>query len=73
MWPGPENTNYMKANGTMLLDGRSSSMNGYIDFPIGNLKKVNVTLKSKPISNSNDEGIAEVFYVSDKKVVLFEK
>lgn len=73
LWPGSKNENYLDANGIITLNGLESQIKGYIDFPLINLKNVDVSLKSIPIQDIENGGIATLYCMSNNQVLLSEK
>lgn len=72
LWPGPENSSYLNANGEMVLDGLLSHMRGDIDFPAANLINLHTTVKSEPNPEMKDGGIASVRCISNGQTLLSE-
>lgn len=73
LWPGPQDNNYLNADGTMVLNGRDSYLRGNIDFPSANLANVQVSIESDYDSKDDDGGIASVLLISNDQVILSEK
>lgn len=73
MWPGSQDSNYLNADGKMILNGLDSHMSGNIDFPSANLVNVYVSVESESDSEIEDGGIATVQFISNEQLLLSEK
>jgi len=73
LWPGDQNSNYLNANGTMLLNGHHTNIIGNIDFPLARLENFHISVKCKPNPEIEDVGFVRVRCISNDKVLLSEK
>lgn len=73
MWPGPENLNYLNADGNLFLNGLDSHLSGNVDCPSAHLVNVHVAIDSTPNPETKDGGIATVRCVANEEVLLSEK
>lgn len=72
-WPGSQDSNYLTANGKMIIDGINSYASGNIDCPSANLANVHVSLQSKPDPKEDYGGLALLRCVKNSKTLLSER
>lgn len=70
LWPGSPDSNYLNADGEVVLNEYNSHANGNIDFPSANWVNVHVSVESIAILNG---GEATVRCVSNEQLILSEK
>uniref|UniRef100_A0A2H8TZF4 Apolipophorin n=1 Tax=Melanaphis sacchari TaxID=742174 RepID=A0A2H8TZF4_9HEMI len=74
LWPSDDqNSNYLNANGKMLLNGNQIHFSGNIDFPLAHLENVHLSVKNKPDPEIEDGGFATIRYTSNNQVLLSKK